>query len=102
MKAVEVTKKVNSWAKKKTGGLIAEVLPPGSVDSLTRLILANALYFKGSWDEKFDASRTKKHDFHLLDGSSLQLIVIRAYAQNAQHSHAFSAFFEMQNNGVVR
>ncbi|KAK9163642.1 hypothetical protein Syun_004544 [Stephania yunnanensis] len=75
MKAIEVTKKV---------------LPSGSVDSLTRLILANALYFKESWDEKFDASRTKKHDFHLLDGSSLQVPFMTSYKN--QYIAAFDGF----------
>jgi len=37
------------------------------------LILANALYFKGAWEEKFDASKTKEDDFHLLNGSSVQV-----------------------------
>ncbi|KAL6982836.1 hypothetical protein U1Q18_016229 [Sarracenia purpurea var. burkii] len=72
-KAVEATNEVNSWAEKETNGLIKEVLPSGSVDSSTRLILANALYYKGEWNEKFDASKTKDHDFHLLNGSSVQV-----------------------------
>ncbi|KAL9259931.1 Thylakoidal processing peptidase 1, chloroplastic-like protein [Drosera capensis] len=57
-KAVEATSEVNSWAEKETNDLIKEVLPVGSVDHTTRLILANAVYFKGAWDEKFDASKT--------------------------------------------
>ncbi|KAL6982862.1 hypothetical protein U1Q18_016256 [Sarracenia purpurea var. burkii] len=73
VKAVEATNEVNSWAEKETNGLIKEVLPSGSVDSSTRLILANALYYKGEWNEKFDASKTKDHDFHLLNGSSVQV-----------------------------
>ncbi|GLU04335.1 hypothetical protein SLE2022_214870 [Rubroshorea leprosula] len=72
-KAVEVTGEVNSWAEKETNGLIKEVLPPGSVDASTRLIFANALYFKGAWSEKFDASKTKDHDFQLLNGSSVKV-----------------------------
>ncbi|XP_062028991.1 serpin-ZXA-like, partial [Rosa rugosa] len=67
-KAEEIRCEVNSWAKEETKGLIKEVLPPMSVDSTTRLILANALYFKGDWTEKFDASLTKTDDFHLIDG----------------------------------
>ncbi|PQM39600.1 serpin-ZX [Prunus yedoensis var. nudiflora] len=70
--AAEVASGVNSWAEKETSGLIKEILPPGSVDSSTRLIFANALYFKGAWNEKFDASTTKEHDFHLLDGSTVK------------------------------
>jgi len=72
-KAVEVSNEVNQWAEKETNGLIKEVLPSGSVDASTRLIFANALYFKGAWTEKFDASKTKDQDFHLLNGSSVQV-----------------------------
>ncbi|PON99181.1 Serpin family [Trema orientale] len=72
-KAAEVTGEVNAWAEKETSGLIKEVLPPGSVDSTTKLIFANALYFKGAWSAQFDASETKDHDFHLLNGSSVKV-----------------------------
>ncbi|EXB72243.1 hypothetical protein L484_009126 [Morus notabilis] len=50
-KADEAVAEVNSWAEKATKGLIKQVLPPGSLDSRTLLVLANALYFKGSWDQ---------------------------------------------------
>ncbi|KAL5209313.1 hypothetical protein ABZP36_004936 [Zizania latifolia] len=71
-KAAEVAGQVNSWVEKVTSGLIKEILPPGSVDQTTRLVLGNALYFKGAWTEKFDASKTKDGEFHLLDGKSVQ------------------------------
>lgn len=70
---MEVTKEVNSWVEKETNGLIKEVLTPGSVDSSTRLIFAIALYFKGAWTHEFDSSKTKKDDFHLLDGGSAKV-----------------------------
>ncbi|RHN70251.1 putative Serpin family protein [Medicago truncatula] len=69
----EAVKKVNLWATEKTNGLITDVLSCGSIDSLTRLIFANALYFKGAWHQPFDASETKDYDFHLLDGSSFKV-----------------------------
>uniref|UniRef100_A0A803MRI3 Serpin domain-containing protein n=1 Tax=Chenopodium quinoa TaxID=63459 RepID=A0A803MRI3_CHEQI len=71
--AVEVASDVNSWAEKQTSGLIKELLPPGSVDNTTRLIFANSVYFKGAWNEKFDVSKTKEDDFHLLSGSSVKV-----------------------------
>jgi serpin B len=70
--AAEVASQVNSWVDRVTSGLIKEILPPGSVDHTTRLVLGNALYFKGAWTEKFDASKTKDGEFHLLDGKSVQ------------------------------
>ncbi|KAL3732778.1 hypothetical protein ACJRO7_022320 [Eucalyptus globulus] len=78
-KAVEVTSEVNTWAEKETSGLIKEVLPAGSVDSSTRLIFANALYFKGAWSEKFDSSKTKDNDFFLLNGNSVQVPFMTSY-----------------------
>ncbi|XP_047088698.1 serpin-Z2B-like [Lolium rigidum] len=71
-KPVEAAGQVNSWVEKATKGLIKDILPEGSVDNTTRLVLGNALYFKGDWHEKFDASKTKDDMFHLLDGSSVQ------------------------------
>lgn len=89
-KAVEVTNEINAWAEKETSGLIKEVLPSGSVDATTRLILANALYFKGAWSEKFDASTTKDHDFYLLNGSSLHVPFMTS--KKKQFISAFNGF----------
>lgn len=60
------------WAKEQTNGLIKEILPDGAVNLLTRLIFANAIYFKGTWNEKFNPSKTKDYDFHQLDGNKVQ------------------------------
>ncbi|KAF2324424.1 hypothetical protein GH714_013899 [Hevea brasiliensis] len=46
---ISMTSEVNAWAEKEMNGLIKEILASGSVDSTTRLILTNALYFKGDW-----------------------------------------------------
>ncbi|XP_021766341.1 serpin-ZX-like [Chenopodium quinoa] len=69
----EVALDVNSWAKDKTNGLISDSLAPNSIDCNTKLIFANAIYFKGAWKEKFDASRTKEDDFYLLNGNSIKV-----------------------------
>jgi len=90
LKAVEVRNKVNLWAEKKTNGLIKEILPQGSIDDLTRLIFANALYFKGLWYEKFDASKTKDYDFHLLSGSSVKVPFMTS--KKKQFIRAFDGF----------
>ncbi|TVU46163.1 hypothetical protein EJB05_05682, partial [Eragrostis curvula] len=72
-KSEEAAGQVNSWVNRVTSGLIKDLLPPGSVDETTGLVLGNALYFKGSWAEKFDASKTKDGKFHLLDGNSVRV-----------------------------
>ncbi|KAH7532824.1 hypothetical protein FEM48_Zijuj04G0063400 [Ziziphus jujuba var. spinosa] len=72
-KAEEVVKQVNSWAEAATKRLIKDLLPTGSLKSDTALVLPNALYFKGAWDQKFDPSSTQLRDFHLLNGQTLQV-----------------------------
>ncbi|KAK1395726.1 Serpin-ZX [Heracleum sosnowskyi] len=69
----EVRKSANSWVKNKTSGLIKNILPPNSVRKTTKLIFANALYFKGKWKSEFSTSETKRLDFHLLNRSSVRV-----------------------------
>ena len=53
---------INNWVLEKTRSKIREIIPEGLLDGLTRLVLVNAIYFKGDWDEQFDE---KKHPVHL-------------------------------------
>ncbi|KAI0513757.1 hypothetical protein KFK09_009787 [Dendrobium nobile] len=66
-------KKINDWIEEKTNGVIKNLIPDGTVDNTTRLILANALHFKGKWQEKFDRYMTQNNNFYLLDGSTIQV-----------------------------
>ncbi|XP_062424068.1 serpin B10-like [Rhea pennata] len=63
--ANEIRKEINSKTERKTEGKIQNLLPPGSVDSLTRLVLVNALYFKGNWATKFQAEATRQRPFRI-------------------------------------
>ncbi|KAL3523483.1 hypothetical protein ACH5RR_016317 [Cinchona calisaya] len=65
--ADEAVKEINSWAEFQTKGLIRDVLQRYHITPLTALILGNALYFKGSWENKFNPEWTQKRDFFLLD-----------------------------------
>ncbi|XP_075555089.1 iris-like [Dermacentor variabilis] len=56
---------VNSWVEKTTESRIRELLPSGTVDAMTTLILVNAIYFKGLWSSQFDSKYTRTSDFHL-------------------------------------
>ncbi|NXC32291.1 SPB10 protein, partial [Campylorhamphus procurvoides] len=63
--ADEIRREINSNVEKQTEGKIQNLLPPGSVDSLTRLVLINALYFKGNWATKFEAEATRQRPFRI-------------------------------------
>ncbi|KAJ8273816.1 hypothetical protein GJAV_G00105830 [Gymnothorax javanicus] len=56
---------INSWVEKTTQEKIKDLLSKGMLDRLTRLVLVNAIYFKGDWDQKFDVTATKEVPFKL-------------------------------------
>ncbi len=56
---------INRWVAQQTKDKIHEILPPGSLDHLTRLVLANAIYFKGVWTKPYDKAETSNQPFYL-------------------------------------
>jgi serpin B len=56
---------INAWVEKATSGKIKDLIPEGVLDTGTRLVLTNAVYFKGDWEDAFDKSATKPSDFFL-------------------------------------
>jgi len=65
-------KRINTWVEKETRGKIKDLIPSGVIDSLTRLVLTNAIYFKGDWLSQFDKAKTKDKAFTLQDGKTVQ------------------------------
>ncbi len=55
---------INAWVEDETGGLIKDLIGPDALDQLTRLVLANAIYFKGDWATPFEEDRTEDAPFH--------------------------------------
>ncbi|KAK7881252.1 hypothetical protein WMY93_029661 [Mugilogobius chulae] len=64
-KSEEARVTINTWVEKKTKGKIKNLLAEGAVDNLTKLVLVNAIYFKGNWDEKFKKRLTIDDDFRI-------------------------------------
>jgi len=54
---------INKWVEGQTKEKIKDLLPSGSIKPLTRMVLVNAVYFKGDWKKKFDKANTKKEPF---------------------------------------
>ncbi|MGM0510730.1 MAG: serpin family protein, partial [Thermoplasmatota archaeon] len=63
--------KINSWVKNYTNGKIEELVSPGMVNSMTRLILVNAIYFKGLWEDPFSVKDTENQTFHTSGGDDV-------------------------------
>jgi serpin B len=65
MNAAEAARqRINGWVENRTNGKIKDLIPQGVLDSSTRLVLTNAIYFKGNWLTEFNQNFTKKMDFH--------------------------------------
>jgi serpin B len=65
-------KEINRWVSDKTEDRINDLLPEGSVNSDTRMVLVNAIYFKADWLDQFEADDTYDAPFNLLDGSQIE------------------------------
>jgi len=59
---------INAWVEQQTHDKIQDLIPPGVLDDLTRLVLTNAIYFKGQWAEEFDPDETRDRRFYLESG----------------------------------
>ncbi len=63
--AEEARKTINAWVEQQTKEKIKDLIPQGTLDALTRLVLTNAVYFKGDWLHPFGKSETKQEAFHV-------------------------------------
>ncbi|XP_063257247.1 serpin B6-like [Prinia subflava] len=58
-------KQINGWVEERTEGKIQNLLAEGILSSLTRLVLVNAIYFKGTWEKPFRKQSTTEWPFHI-------------------------------------
>lgn len=61
---------INSWVEEKTNDKIKDLIPKGMLNAMVRLVLTNAVYFKGDWNEQFEPKETKDAPFTLIDGKT--------------------------------
>jgi len=71
--ADKTRKEINRWVSDQTQDRIQDIISPGALDDMTRMVLVNAIYFKGDWLTQFDANDTYNAPFHLLDGSDVKV-----------------------------
>jgi len=64
---------INDWVAEQTEQRIRDLLPEGSIDEVTRLVLTNAIYFSASWSLPFDPEDTHAAPFTLLDGTTVDV-----------------------------
>ncbi|MFW9917437.1 MAG: serpin family protein [Candidatus Thorarchaeota archaeon] len=85
-------KMINRWVEDKTQDKIKDLVKPGILDTLTRLVLVNAIYFKGNWENQFKAEKTKDSPFYISSKKSVQAPMM---TQKEKFGYADIGSFEM-------
>lgn len=72
-KSEEARNEINNYIYKHTEEKIKDFLPKGSINYLTRIVITNAIYFKGTWIYEFDKSLTAKDMFYVKKGKTVEI-----------------------------
>ncbi|MFA6376014.1 MAG: serpin family protein [Candidatus Paceibacterota bacterium] len=67
---------INSWVSSKTNAKIPELFAKGTLDKSTRLVLTNAVYFKGKWSAPFQKEATQEKDFTTAAQSKIKVAMM--------------------------
>ena len=68
---------INDWVAENTEDRIKDLIPQGIINSYTRLVLTNAIYFNAAWLNPFKEENTKDGTFYRLDGSTVTIPMMK-------------------------
>lgn len=86
------TKRINQWISEQTNEKIQDLLTISDVDAGTRLLLTNAVYFKGFWLSPFHSEKTNDQPFHLATGSTVPVNMMQ---QTSLFPYYENSFFQL-------
>ncbi|MCD4760365.1 serpin family protein [bacterium] len=79
---------INNWVEDKTNDKIKDLIPSGMIDSLTRLVLTNAVYFKGDWVKQFNEDNTKDKNFRVTPNNTVKIPMMKYTGDEAEFKYA--------------
>ncbi len=88
-----VAQAINDWVAQKTKHKIQNIVPPGDINSRTRVVLANAIYFNGSWTYAFAETNTSIQPFYVSSTNQVEVPLMHQPLVDlypAQHGRAFN------------
>lgn len=93
---------INKWVESKTKEKIKDLIPQGSINEATELILTNAIYFKAKWSNVFESDQTKVGDFTLADKKIVKTPLMRQSAHFSYFENSKMKMLEMpyENSGI--
>lgn len=87
--ATEQTRQIiNKWVEEKTNQKIKDLFPPGTIDQMSRLVITNAIYFKGQWAKEFDRSLTTEEDFWVTETKSIKVMMMKMIGPDSRFKYA--------------
>ncbi|MBD3349337.1 MAG: serpin family protein [Candidatus Eisenbacteria bacterium] len=79
---------INEWVEEETLGKIEELIRPGDLDELVRIVLTNAVYFRGLWAEEFDPEATREAPFHVVPGEPTEDVGVPMMSRKGDYAYA--------------
>jgi len=79
---------INNWVEEKTNNKIKDLIPSGAVNTLTRLVLTNAVYFKGDWVKQFNEDDTKDKDFRISKDNVVRVSMMERTDKEARFNYS--------------
>jgi serine protease inhibitor len=80
--------KINTFIEEQTANRIKDLIPPGILDAATKLVLTNAIYFKGTWVWEFDKADTRDQDFRITTTNVVKTPMMYMKNDKAQFNYA--------------
>jgi serine protease inhibitor len=81
---------INQWIDGNTNHQIQTILGPESLDESTRLLIINAVYFKGAWAEPFREESTEVRPFRIADEASVDVSMMHQWNDSTASYAAFT------------
>ncbi|MFC1730894.1 serpin family protein [candidate division KSB1 bacterium] len=79
---------INSFIEEQTNDKIKDLIPQGILNPMTRLVLTNAIYFKGTWEWEFDTSDTRDQDFKITSDNIVKVPMMYMDPDKARLNYA--------------
>ncbi|MFO0940716.1 MAG: serpin family protein [Pirellulales bacterium] len=78
--------KINRWISDNTQQKINNIIPPGTITKITRLVLANAIYFRGTWQDPFDPGQTKPGRFQNIGNQQVEVPMMSKFCKSGRYA----------------
>jgi len=78
---------INDWVEDKTNNKIKDLIPEGVITKITRLVLTNAIYFKGEWVRQFNKDETREQDFRITPDNTVKVKMMSRTDDEAEFNY---------------